>query len=132
VIQSDEASAGRAAIARQAATNSTCVRAKVGAALFNPSGLLVRVGWNLEEGDGATCENGGCPRGRKTIDELPHYSPYHDCVAVHAEVMVLRDYVAARWVSFEGFALYVTHAPCADCASYISENCSGLRVWSEQ
>lgn len=62
------------------------------------------------------CINGGCPRGQKTEEEVPAYSPYGDCTYIHAEAAVL---LGAGFERTEGATLYVTEHPCWDCAKLI-------------
>jgi deoxycytidylate deaminase len=113
-------------MARIAATFSTCQRRQVGAVLipeYNRVGRAIRIGWNTEM-NGGKCNQGGCPRGRKSFDEQPAYAPYDDCVARHAEMVCLSELLGFALI---GYTLYVTEEPCSDCWAQI-DKFVGLRV----
>jgi deoxycytidylate deaminase len=105
-----------------ASDRSTCAWRKVGAALRLPGGTYL-FGHNWER-NGLRCDEGGCPRGRKTLEEQPAYAPYDDCVAQHAEAMVLSQSLP---FDLTGYTLYVSEQPCSDCSGIIGKF-PGLRV----
>lgn len=112
-------------LADSIASESTCVRRKVGAILVNAAGEPMSFGHNVERME-LRCDKGECPRGRKTQEEKPSGTPpFDDCVATHAEESCLSDWL---YVSLEWCTLYVTEEPCVDCQDYIGGNWPGLRV----
>lgn len=108
---------------------STCVRRKVGAVLVSHRGSPLMVAWNTESLPNQRCDQGHCPRGRLSMDQLaPYAGGYDNCIATHAEVMALRPIIELGF-SVDGYELFVTDKPCDDCASYIKEHAIGLQVW---
>lgn len=96
--------------ARQAASQSRCVRRQIGAMVVR-YGDVVGVGYNrvvIGAGDLVSCA-AVCRRahGDGAVD-----SAYHDCYAVHAEAAALLD--AGRRAA--GATLFVTDVPCHNCA----------------
>ena len=91
-----------------------CRRRQVAAVLVAPSGDIVGKGWNgLRRG---SCRGGDCPRGLTTYAEVPAFSEYaSNCAALHAEVSAITE----AGERARGAALYVTCAPCPDCARAI-------------
>src|SRR5688500_20268145 len=77
-------------------------------------GLPMKASWNKEHPIELRCDAGDCPRGMKSLAEQPAYAPYDDCVAIHAEMMVLAYYLEK---DLTGWRLYVTDKPCDDCAA---------------
>lgn len=110
------------ALAKEVSRRSTCARRRVGAVLIYPSGGYA-IGFNWER-NGQRCDEGGCPRGRKTYEEQPEGAPYDDCVAQHAEAMALSFSLPS---DVSGYTMYVTEEPCSDCAELIGKF-PGLRV----
>lgn len=90
-------------VARVISGRATCSRLHVGAVLTR-DGRVIATGWN------------GAPAG------LPHC--VHDgsetrCTrAVHAERNVV-GFAARHGIATAGTTLYLTHAPCLDCASVL-------------
>jgi dCMP deaminase len=66
------------------------------------------------------CLEGACPRGLKSLDEVPAYAPYTDCIAVHAEANALKK---ARRVmmDLQGAVAYVTREPCNSCHKLLAD-----------
>lgn len=112
---------------------SRCVRRKVGALLFDAGGHFLSYGANINP-PGMPCNQGFCPRGKKSFDEVPAYSSYFDCTATHAEVTavrlalgrlvplvyvntVRREYGRLR---LRGGTLVVTDEPCDQCTAYLA------------
>lgn len=114
------------AAAKLMSQNSTCVRRQVGAVLVGlPHGW--RLGYNREDRS-LRCDKGECPRGTKTHEELPAYAAFRgegECVATHAEAMVLSDLL--QYGAF-GCSLFVTDEPCQDCWRII-RGFEGMNVW---
>lgn len=100
----------------------TCTRRNVGAEI---------IGGYTEEGDkfitqtvnmpafGARnlCIDGFCPRGMKSVEEVPPGAPYGDCTYVHAEARALLE---AGEDKAHDAVLYITEPPCWDCAKLIA------------
>ncbi len=91
------------AVARVFALRGTCSRLQVGAVLARET-RVVATGWY------------GAPAG------LPHcvhdWDPEHCAIAIHAERNVI-GFAARFGIATGGCTLYVTHAPCRDCASVL-------------
>jgi dCMP deaminase len=91
--------------ARHAATQSKDRETKVGAALVTPSGRVCMTGYN------------GPPRGVEDRPERlcrPNKYPWMS----HAEQNIAA-FAASEGVTTKGCTLYVTHAPCSNCARSI-------------
>lgn len=90
-------------VARVIAERGTCSRLRVGAVLTRDT-RVIATGWN------------GAPAG------MPHCS--HDgtedrcLVSTHAERNVI-GFAARYGISTDGTTMYLTHAPCLDCASVL-------------
>lgn len=111
-------------VARAVAKRSSCSRSKVGAVLvFLNEGTYV--GYNGPKPGALNCDQGGCPRGLKSFEELPTAAPFRGlgrCNAVHAEVNALLRFHHAHQVSasvarlmLSHSVLYVTREPCEGC-----------------
>ena len=82
---------------------ATCSRLQVGAVIAQDTRPIV-TGWN------------GAPAGRPHCE---HDGTEDRCrTAVHAERNAV-GYAARKGLATEGATLYVTHAPCFDCASIV-------------
>ena len=107
---------------------SKCNRLKVGA-VFERDGRPLCTGWNglLEGIDDDCCEeeincscssigviNEYCSRCNGTGKVLKSKEE-----VIHAEMNALR-YMAKAGISTEGATLYITHAPCVNCAKHIA------------
>ena len=68
-----------------------------------------------------------CPRGLKEYSNHPAGSNYSDCIAVHAEMMALREagYLEDK-DGFVGWTMVVTCQPCKDCRTVL--NAAGIYV----
>ena len=77
------------------------------------------VGYNGPESGEINCDKGGCPRGRKSFNELPSGAPFNSlaglCTAVHAEMNALRKYLKAHPDVTSKAILYTTREPCQGC-----------------
>lgn len=98
---------------------SQCSRAKVGAIILDKDGELASVGTNSVRANvpgvtGSQCEE-WCARANKPVSSSDGYGL--ECPSVHAEATALLNGVPAN---MSGGTLYVTHAPCADCAKLIN------------
>jgi dCMP deaminase len=113
-------------VARAVAARGDCRRRQVGAVLVK--GNRIRsAGYNGAPAGDRGCLAGACPRGLRSAEEVPHGSPYDDCIAVHAEANALL-YADGRQDT-EGATLYVTAKPCDDCRKLVRG--AGIRrlVW---
>lgn len=105
------------------AKRSECVRSRVGAVVVDGHNRVVASGYNgrperMRAEAGEDCSR-FCPRGAGT-------APKEDCPSIHAEANAL------LWGSRDsraGGTIYITRAPCLDCAKLVAN--SGLRraVW---
>lgn len=95
-------------IAHLTARMSKCERLKVGA-VFARDGRPLATGWNgmLENSPDDCCE--------KTVDGVTRSKD----LVIHAEMNALR-YMAMRGISTLGATLYITHAPCINCAKHLA------------
>lgn len=106
-----------AAIARR----SRCVNSKVGAVIVDANGRVDSTGYNgppaglQVEGE---C-SGWCPRASR--GEGSGTASYSACASVHAEANAL---LHADATVIKGGTIYITRAPCKDCAKLIAN--SGL------
>lgn len=94
-------------IAEVVATRSDCVRSQVGAVVVGPDNRIRGTGYN-----GAPAGMAGCGSCSRATSNVAPESPYHNCVAVHAEANALlytdrRDLIEST--------IYVTRRPCPDC-----------------
>lgn len=103
-------------LAGVAALRADCTRLKVGAVILDTEHRVVSIGWNAAPKYVRGCEDGGCPRGQRSLSEVPHGAAYDDCIAVHAEARAILD--AGRHL--DGFTIYVTVPPCHECARLIT------------
>lgn len=103
-------------IAEAVSTRADCTRAKVGAVIVN-NHRIVATGYNGAPAGGGSCEKGDCPRGRLSIDQLPHFAgDYADCIALHAEQNAI---AYANRSDTDGATIYLTTFPCAMCSKLI-------------
>jgi len=96
------------AIAHLTARMSKCKRLQVGA-VFARDGRPLATGWNgmLENSPDDCCE--------ETIDGVTRSKD----LVIHAEMNALR-YMAREGISTSGATLYITHAPCINCAKHLA------------
>lgn len=96
---------------------SHCVRSKVGAVIV-VNDVSTFVGWNDVQASGVPCDLGGCPRGAKSLEELPSGAPFHGegwCESMHAEIMAARLYFRRYHRVNPDVMLYSTREPCELC-----------------
>jgi len=107
-------------VASAVARRSPCERATVGAALLNKN-RIVSTGYNgPASGHPADTETGCSNWCARSAGEVKASTAYgFSCPSIHAEANALL-YASRR--DTEGATLYVTHAPCADCAKLISNS----------
>lgn len=94
-----------------------CTRRQVGAVILDGENRLVSSGYNgAPSGQPGCLEDGVCPRGQKSFEELPSDSPYSDCISIHAEEN------AVLWArrDLRGCTIYVTDSPCHQCKKTLS------------
>lgn len=114
---------GAMGLALAASRKAKCTRRQVGAVLYHWTGFYLGEGWNAAPTSWPTgCEQGGCPRGIQTTNEIAAYAPYDVgsgiCVAVHAEVRALLSVTPRARLAA---TMYVTAEPCIPCWSIIEE-----------
>lgn len=98
------------------AERSTCERAKVGAVMVRDN-RIVSTGYGGAPSQMPHCTDEGCIIG-----------PDEGCSrTVHAEVNAVA-FAAKHGVALEGTTLYVTHAPCYNCAKVLI-NAGIKEVW---
>lgn len=98
-------------VAEAVARRSTCARRKVGAVAVDADNRILGTGYNGAVSGDAHCTDGGCPRGLKSYDEVPAFSDYGNCIAVHAEINAL---MSRTWGS-DIHTMYITYQPCKTC-----------------
>lgn len=104
-------------MARAVAPRSSCIRSQVGAVIVRDN-MWTFVGYNGPSKGKPNCDKGGCPRGRKSFEELPSGAAFDMdegfCTAVHAEINALSKFLAVMSVT-PSTMLYTTREPCAGC-----------------
>lgn len=104
-------------MAAAVAKRSSCIRSQVGAVIVHDN-FWTYVGYNGPSRGKVNCDDGGCPRGRKSFEELPSGSGFDGyvgfCTAVHAEINALSKFLGHRPVNGRTI-LYTTREPCAGC-----------------
>lgn len=116
--------------AKAAAVRSTCTRRNVGAVLV-VNNRVVGTGYNGAAPGEPECIDGGCPRGRFTVDEVPPLGDYDRigspgfCVAIHGEVNALLN----RVLDVTGGTIYITDPPCPGCRKAIAAAGILRAVW---
>lgn len=104
---------------------SACYRVSVGAVLVSENNRVISTGYNGPASGLPVDTSLGCQAwcGRAQSDITPD-TPYgFSCPSIHAEANAL---LYRHW-GVKNMTLYVTHAPCADCAKLIS-NSGVMRV----
>jgi dCMP deaminase len=104
-------------IAKAVATRATCFRKKVGAVIMLDNKIL-STGYN------------GAPCGLPDCFELKACGKEEGCRAVHAEQNAI-IFAAKNGVAIKDASIYVTHAPCLNCAKLII-NSGILSVYYEK
>lgn len=116
-------------VAAAVAKRSSCRRSKVGAVLVFMNEDTY-VGYNGPRKGELNCDQGGCPRGLKSFEELPSASSFSGegkCTAVHAEMNALLKFqhshqtvhAQVRRLILSHSVLYTTREPCEDCWYHI-------------
>lgn len=109
-----------AEVARAVSRRSSCDRAQVGCAIVKDN-RLVSTGYNgPARGYPANTDQGctaWCPRASGDADPATGYG--FSCPSIHAEANAI---LHASRKDVEGAVLYVTSAPCADCAKLVSNS----------
>jgi len=110
-----------AAITRQVATRSTCLRRKVGAIIVKDKRILT-TGYNGAPMGVKSClERGSCLREELGI---PSGQRHEICRGLHAEQNAIIQ-AAYHGVQIKDSSIYVTNQPCVLCAKMIIN--SGIR-----
>ena len=102
-------------LAEVAATQSVAVRRKVGAVLVLPTGLI-STGWNGTKPGADNCCEYECEKTNHKY--LPNLETKPD--VIHAEKNALNK-LTEQGISAEGSILFVTTAPCSNCAEALIE-----------
>ncbi len=105
-------------IAWAVAERSDCRRSKVGAVLVGRSHRILSTGYVGVQPGQPGCLDGACPRGLKSFQEVAPYSPYTDCISIHAEVNCINFADIHYDDLWDGSTMYVTRRPCQDCEIY--------------
>lgn len=105
-------------LAEYVASRAACTRRQVGAVIVDPQHRIVSTGYNGTPAGAVHCTDGGCPRGRLTYEELPAGGSYANCCGVHAEANAIAQ-AESKSCPTNGATIFVTHAPCDDCAAMI-------------
>lgn len=106
-------------VAQAVARRSACERAQVGAVIVKQQ-RVVSTGYNGPASRDPADTGQGCKLwcDRARTFHVRNDTPYgYACPSIHAEANAL---LYASREQTEGSLLYVTHAPCADCAKLIS------------
>ena len=90
-------------VARVLAKRGTCSRLQVGAVLTR-NGRVVATGWNGAPPGQPHCEHDGYEE--------------HCGVSIHAERNVI-GFAAREGIRTENATMYITHVPCAECATVL-------------
>jgi dCMP deaminase len=112
-------------VAQAVATRSSCSRDQVGAVLVVDN-YWTFVGYNGPKSGETNCDDGGCPRGLLTTEQLPHGARFDGagaCSAVHAEVNAMLKFQHHYWTMdpsvfrmvLQGCVMYTTREPCERC-----------------
>lgn len=107
-------------VAEAVARRSSCDRAQVGAVLVRDN-RVVSTGYNGPASGSPADTALGCQRWCLRAQGAPALADSYGytCPSIHAEANALLD--ASRAEALGG-TLYITHAPCADCAKLISNS----------
>lgn len=121
-------------VARAIAERSDCTRAKIGAVVLDAEGNIIGEGYIGTASGRLGCLEGGCPRGRMSEEEVPHYAPYDQpgpgyCISTHAEMNAL---LRADFFKLEGASMYVTQEPCKWCSKVIGNTPIRRVVFSDK
>lgn len=115
-------------IAEAVASRADCTRREVGAVLLDKHYRVVSTGYNGYPAGAVGCLAGGCPRGRLTYEELPAYTEYSNCAALHAEENAV---LYADPERMRGGTMFVTDAPCNNCERLLRGLQLERVVWPE-
>lgn len=107
-------------ICRAVAERADCTRRKVGAVIVKDH-RIVSTGYNGAPAGHYGCLEGACPRGRKTLAELPPGGAPYDsdelyCIAVHAEANAV---IYGDYERMKHGVIYCTDHPCRGCLKLI-------------
>jgi dCMP deaminase len=106
-------------IAKAVSARADCTRRQVGAVILDANHRVVATGYNGAPPGATGCLEGGCPRGRRSYEDVPAFTDYDNCISNHAEVNAL---LYADRSKAEGGTLYVTDAPCFGCSKVIANS----------
>jgi dCMP deaminase len=103
-----------AAMAKVAATRSTCLRRQVGCVVVK-DGSIIATGYNGAPSGVAHCDVTGCIR--ETLN-IPSGKNHELCYGAHAETNAIAQ-AAKNGISLKDGTLYCTLIPCSMCAKSI-------------
>lgn len=124
------------AIADVVAMRADCRRRSVGAVVVGADRRIVSTGYNGAPSGGGSCLVGDCPRGLRSVEEVPGFSQGNNdyvtgtsyCIAVHAEANAL---LYGDPVRMRGGTIYISCEPCVPCLRLI-EGVGLKAVWRGQ
>lgn len=113
------------AVAKTVSLRADCRRRRVGSVLVSSDNRILATGYNgSPRGDSRSCLEGACLRGRSSYEDIPMYTDYDNCIAIHAEENCLRffDRLTLDDLTLDPrtCTLYISEAPCRDCRTLIS------------
>jgi dCMP deaminase len=109
-------------IAKAVAERSDCERSKVGAVVVKDRRIRA-TGYNGSPAGADGCDT--CPRRNSGVEPG---SPYHNCVAIHAEANAL---IHCDRSDLQGATVYVTREPCFDCDKLLQGAGVHAVVWPD-
>ena len=121
-------------LANEVSKRSTCTRRQVGAVLVNADNEIVGSGYNGSPSGTPHCIDGACPRGQLTYEEQPAFVGYGNCIAVHAEINAIQQFIKTHRLPLpdqKSLTLYINCRPCEDCAATIQRMEIGRVVFPE-
>jgi dCMP deaminase len=117
-------------IAEAVSLRGDCRRSQVGAVLVMADNHTIFIGYNGTEPGQPGCLEGKCPRGLKSLHDTPAYSPYTDCIGIHAEKNALMSCVRNNGNTI-GSRIYIIRRPCDDCIGMMKTYGVAKAFWSE-
>lgn len=115
------------------AIRADCTRRRVGCIVVDAYGRVIGSGRNgAPSGQPGCLTSGACPRGQLTYDQVAAGTPYQGggaCIALHSELngIAFTDPHARR-----GGTIYITDAPCDECAKHLAGSGLARVVWPER
>lgn len=91
---------------------------------MSPEGEILGIGYNGVREGLRGCQEGSCPRGLLSYEEVKEFSSYSDpnspgyCTSMHAEVRAINACIARMGFVPPNCTLATTCKPCPDCRKY--------------